>query len=70
MDDVFVYSVNLPPTVNELVTPCVDGYTVYLNNRLSRDGMFKAYNHALGHIRNNDFEKVLADEIEKDSHQN
>ena len=30
MDDVFVYYVSLPPGVNEMVTPCPEGYTAYI----------------------------------------
>lgn len=54
---IFVYLRNdLPPKVNEYVTPCADGYTVYINARLDRDHQFRAYNHALKHIENGDFD--------------
>lgn len=55
MDDIYTYVVPLPPKVNEMVTPCIDGYTVYISDRLDREGQKKAYAHAVEHIKNNDF---------------
>ena len=68
MDDVFVYLAELPTTINEAVTPCLDGYTIYINNNLSKDKQLKAYQHALWHIYNNDFEKADVQQIEADAH--
>lgn len=57
MDDVFVYLRNdLPPKINEIVTPCADGYTVYISAKLDNDHRLKAYEHALRHIENGDFD--------------
>ena len=56
MDDVFVYFVELPEGINEAVMPCLDGYTVYIDKRLSDYAQQRAYNHAMKHIENNDFE--------------
>lgn len=57
MSDVFVYLIDMPCKVHEVVTPCEDGsYTIYLNARLDYYGRVKAYNHAMRHIVNNDFE--------------
>ena len=61
MDDVYVYIVPLPPCIRELVTPCLDGYTVYIADRLDRESMIKAYKHALAHIKNGDFERSSED---------
>lgn len=56
MDDtIYHYVVNLPPKINEMVTPCADGYTVYISDRLDHEGQLRAYAHALEHIKNNDF---------------
>lgn len=56
MDDVYVYLINgLPAGVNELVTPCADGYTVYIDASLDDQHRLDAYNHALEHIRAGDF---------------
>lgn len=68
MDDVYVYVVQLPPSVHEIVTPCLNGYTVYINDNLSYKGRLEAYEHALKHIRNHDFEKEDVQEIEHDAH--
>lgn len=68
MDDVFIYFIDLPPKVSEAVTPCLDGYTIYINQNLSRDRQLKAYQHAIRHITNNDFEKSDVQQIEIDAH--
>ena len=34
MDDVFVYLVDMPPKVKEMVVPCADGFTIYLDEKL------------------------------------
>ena len=54
MDDIYVYIVDLPPNVNEMVVPCCDGYTVYIDVKLSFAEKLVAYNHAMEHIRNDD----------------
>lgn len=51
-----------------MVTPCGDGYTVYINVKLSYHDRVKAYHHAIEHIDRNDWEKVDVQEIEKDAH--
>ena len=57
MNDVYVYLIDMPCKAHEVVTPCLDGgYTVYINSRLSYQGRIRAYNHAMKHIENNDFE--------------
>ena len=55
-NDIYVYVVDMPFSVREAVMPCVCGYTIYLNARLSRKGQEEAYRHAMWHIENNDFE--------------
>ena len=55
-DDVFVYQVSTPSSINEMVMPCADGYTVYINDALSSEGKMAAYQHALDHIDNGDCE--------------
>lgn len=55
MDDIYTYIVKLPPKINEMVTPCVDGYTVYISIDLDHEDQLKAYDHAVEHIKNNDF---------------
>lgn len=55
-DNVFVYHVHAPASVKEMVVPCADGYTVYINDTLSPEGKIAAYQHALDHIDNGDCE--------------
>lgn len=68
MDDVFVYLVDLPAKIDEAVTPCLDGYTIYINSNLDNDSRLKAYAHAMFHIMNNDFEKINVQAIEAEAH--
>lgn len=68
MDDIYVYIVDLPDQVNEMVTPCLDGYTIYLNAKLSYQERVDAYLHALRHVENNDWEKDDVQKIEKEAH--
>lgn len=58
MDDVFIYVIDLPTSINEMVVPCVDGYTIYISSRLSKAEQESAYLHAITHIQNGDFEDV------------
>ena len=68
MDDVYVYVCDLPPGVHEMVTPCLDGYTIYVDEKLDMAHRKEAYYHALKHIRNLDFEKHDWQSIEYNSH--
>lgn len=68
-DNVYVYLVELPYGINEMVTPCLHGYTIYINSRLDYEHQLKAYNHALYHIQNNDFEKDDVQRIEYEAHE-
>lgn len=64
MNDIFVYLVKLPEGIDEVVLPCFDGYTIYIDPSLSHSEQLKAYKHALSHIENNDFEKTDVQQIE------
>ena len=66
--DVFVYKIPLPKGVNEVVLPCEGGYTVYISSRLSPEKSQEAYEHAVGHIENDDFDKICVQEIEEEAH--
>lgn len=69
MDNVYIYLVDLPDRIDEMVTPCADGYTVYLNARLSYSGRVRAYHHAMTHIGRNDWKRDNVQEIEKEAHE-
>ena len=69
MDDIYVYLADFPSNIHEIVTPCPDGYTVYINARLSKSEQIGAYYHALSHIENGDFEsEAHVQEIESARH--
>ncbi len=68
MEDIFIYLINLPPRIKEMVTPCNDGYTIYIDVNLDEEGRQKAYDHAMKHINNNDFEKTDVQKIESEAH--
>lgn len=68
MDNIFVYLEPLPDGITEMVTPCFDGYTVYLDPRQSYESMKDSYKHAISHIQNDDFDKMDVQDIEKKSH--
>lgn len=44
-------------------------YTILINAKLSQDGQLKAYQHALSHIYNEDFEKSDIQSIEFAAHE-
>lgn len=68
MDNVFIYFVDLPNHVKEMIAPCYDGYTIYLDSNLDEVQQIEAYNHALSHIINNDFGKHNINTIENNAH--
>lgn len=54
---VYVYLIDgMPPRTHEMVTPCADGYTVYIDAALDNEHRIKAYEHALEHIERGDFD--------------
>ena len=67
-DDIYVYLVDLPTAVPEMIAPCAGGYTIYLNAKLSYQDRVKAYLHALGHVVHGDWEKSDVQDIEQDAH--
>lgn len=68
MDNIFIYFVKLPAHVKEMIAPCYDGYTIYLDSNLDEIQQVEAYNHALSHIVNRDFEKFDVNAIEFNAH--
>ena len=56
-DNIYTYLVNdMPISVKEFVVPCDGGYTIYINSKLSYIQQQIAYQHALKHIKNGDYE--------------
>lgn len=68
-NNIYVYIKDMPSKVHEAVVPCISGYTVYINSRLSKAGQEAAYLHALWHIEHNDFwSEENVQEIEARAH--
>ena len=63
-----IYYVELPDGFNEDVLPCDDGFTIYLDPRQSRDGILRSYEHAMKHIKRDDFNKSDVQSIESQAH--
>lgn len=70
MSDFYVYTVKLPKGINEMVTPGADNsYTIYINEDLPPDKQMAAYQHALRHCEQNDFDMLNVHEIEGKAHE-
>lgn len=68
MPDVWVYYVKFPEGLKEAVMPCLDGYTIYIDERLSDAERERVYAHALEHIRRGDCAGGDAGQIELEVH--
>lgn len=67
--DVNVVLMDFPVPGNEMVVSNEDGsFTILINAKLSQDSQLKAYQHAINHICNNDFEKENVQKIEYQAH--
>lgn len=67
-DNVYHYIVSLPDGVKAFSMPCLDGYTIYTDARLTQESRREAYVHELKHIHHGDFEKADVQEIEYLAH--
>ena len=70
MDGIFVYIIAMDPLVKEQVVANSDGtFSIFINDYLSPEWKIKAYNHAISHIKNGDFDKKTdVDAIECEAH--
>lgn len=67
--DVNCKIIDFPTKGNEMVMPNEDGsYTILINAKLSYIGRIQAYEHAMSHILNHDFQKTDVQEIESEAH--
>ncbi len=67
--DIQVRLIDFPAKVNETVTKNEDdSYTIFINAKLSYNKQVEAYEHAVKHIENGDFEKTDINRIEFDAH--
>lgn len=68
--DVNVHLINFQTPGKEMVVPNEDdSYTILINAKLSQAEQLKAYQHALNHISNGDFEKSDIQNIEFQAHE-
>ena len=65
-DNIYHYIVRLPDGFDEMIAPCCDGYTIWIDDRLSPKGREDAYRHAIKHIERGDWEKSNVQNIESD----
>ncbi len=64
-ESIGVYFLNMDTAVEEMVHANEDGsFTIFINARISHTRQMIAYQHAIEHIMDNDFEKDCADDIE------
>lgn len=67
LDDLFVRIVpNL--SVNEMITPCENEYSVYIKEELPEEKKIEALYHAYVHKKSNDFGKCDIQDIEAKAH--
>ena len=65
-EDLGIHCIDMPTSVEEQVVFNEDGsYSIFINARLNHERQMLAYQHAVAHIMDGDFEKADADEIEK-----
>lgn len=69
-ENIYLYCVDIPGRIEEMVMPCADGYTVYVDIKLSQEQRLDAFNHALEHILKDDWNSgKTADYIEGVRHE-
>ena len=66
--EIHTYLVPLPTKTKESIVPCADGYTLYLNDKLSHEQHLISYQHAVGHIDRDDWDREDVQEIESSCH--
>lgn len=65
-ENIGVYFLNMDTVIDEQVVFNEDGsFSIFINSRLNWERQMIAYQHAMHHIMEGDFEKASADEIEK-----
>lgn len=69
MNDISVVLMDVDTMVGESIFKNADGsFTILLNSRWSAEEQRRCFDHAISHIRHNDWEKTNADEIERERH--
>ena len=71
MNDISVVLMDVDTMVGESIFKNADGsFTILLNSRWSAEEQHRCFEHALSHIRHNDWEKFDVNEIERERHEN
>ena len=71
MNDIRVVLMDVDTMVGESIFKNSDGsYTILLNSRWSAEEQHRCFEHALSHIRHNDWERFDVNEIERERHEN
>jgi len=71
MNDISVVLIDVDTMVGESIFKNADdSYTILLNSRWSAEEQHRCFEHALSHIRHNDWEKFDVNEIERERHEN
>lgn len=61
--------IDLPGQIRGFTVEDSEGdYNIYLNARLNRAMQLRAYDHEIGHIKNGDFDRTDAAEVERSAH--
>lgn len=70
MNDISVVLMDVDTMVGESIFKNADdSFTILLNSRWSAEEQRRCFDHAISHIRHNDWEKTNADEIERERHE-
>lgn len=70
MNDIRVVLMDVDTMVGESIFKNEDdSFTILLNSRWSAEEQRRCFDHAISHIRHNDWEKTNADEIERERHE-
>lgn len=65
-EDIGVYLMDMDTGIDEQIIYNSDGsFTIFINSRFNCERQMKAYQHAIKHIMEKDYEKSSADDIEK-----
>lgn len=67
-EEIYVYTVPLPDRVHECVVPCLDGFTVYIDENMTHEQQLEKYRHAVRHIRKGHFNMEDVQAIEAEAH--
>ena len=71
MNDISVVLMDVDTMVGESIFKNADdSYTIMLNSRWSAEEQHRCFEHALSHIRHNDWERFDVNEIERERHEN